>query len=96
MILVPERHGFEDLGIRATWVHLGTKGPFFVFFGLVCLLIHFLCFLGWSISVLWVDVLGFFSFLVGLFAFSGLLFCAVLGFSFLCWSVLSFMDCCIL
>ena len=82
----------EQLG----FVDLGTKGSFSVFSILVCLLIHFLCFLGWSISVFWVDVLGFFSFLVGLFAFSRLLFCAILGFYFLRWSVLSFLGCCIL
>ena len=35
---------------RLRFVDLGTKGPFSVFFGLVCLLIDFLCFLGWSIS----------------------------------------------
>ena len=85
---------------------------FSVFSGLVCLLICFLCllgwsvsggifsdmglsFLGWSIRVFWVDVLGLF-FLVGLFVFFGFLLCVVLGFYFLHWSVLCFLSCCAL
>ena len=55
-----------------------------------------------SVSVFWVDVLGFFSFLLGLLVFYGLLFCAVLGFcvalywfSFLGCCIFWFLDCCI-
>ena len=35
---------------RLGFVDLGTKGLFSVFSNLVCLLICFLCFLGWSVS----------------------------------------------
>ena len=46
---------------------------------LVCLLIHFLCFLGWSVSVFWVDVLGFFLFWLVCAEFSGLLHSVISG-----------------
>ena len=49
-----------------------------------------LCFLGWSVSVFWVDVLGFFLFWLVCLCFLG---CYS---GFLHWFVFSFLGCCIL